>query len=459
MSSMSNVPSRRGFLQKLAIFSGGFATTPLLGSRPFRAGDTGVFNIMNYGAAGDGRTNDAAAIQVAIDRCSAAGGGTVAVPAGKRFLTGSIQLKSNINLLLGTGAELVASTDQNHYRGGTLIHANDAHNVSIAGRGTIQGQGRQFMREELPHIYRAKPWRPSVMILEACSNVRLRDFTIVDSPLWTVHLAGCNDVAINGLSILNDRKVPNCDGIAVDSSRNVRISDCHIEAGDDCIVLKTLQEYAGYGACENVTVHNCTLASTSAALKIGTETVSDIRNVIFNGCVIRDSHRGLAIMLRDQGTVENVVFSNLYVETRLFHPDWWGAAEPIYVTALPRTNETRLGTLRNVRFTNIICRGENGAIMHGTAASPPRDVLLENVKISLDRWTGEVGERQDLRPAYGAGLSRRPTTGVYGRHLRDVVLHRVTVERGGPFRSAQALDFESVVGLENVHFREHTLPS
>jgi hypothetical protein len=451
---MSYPPSRRGFLRNLAFFSGGLATVPLLGGRPREAADSTVFVITDFGAAGDGRTNDAAAIQAAIDRCSESGGGTVVVPAGRRFLTGSFVLKSNVDFQLGTGAELLASTDRQHYQRDTLIHALGARNLSISGRGTIHGQGRSFMREELPHIYRAQPWRPRIMILENCENVRLTDFTIRDSPLWTVHLAGCRDVAIRSLTILNDRRVPNCDGIAVDSSRNVRISGCHIEAGDDCIVLKTLDTYAQYGACENVTVHGCTLESTSAALKIGTETVNDIRNVVFSGCVIRDSHRGLAIMLRDHATVENVLFSDMYVETRYFHPDWWGAAEPIYISALPRTAATEVGRVRNVRFSNVVCRSENGVLLHGSFDSIPEDILLQNVKLSLERWTREAGNRQDLRPSYRAGLSERPTAGIYGRHLQDLVLERTTLEWSGDFAPDTALDFENVAGLENHHFRE-----
>jgi hypothetical protein len=453
---MSDTPSRRGFLRNLAFLSGGVATVPLLGSRPLDRGDPAVFDISDFGAVGDGTTNDAPAIQAAIDRCSESGGGTVLVPPGSRHLTGSFVLKSNVTLLLGTGAELLGSTDRQHYQRDTLIHAHGAQNISISGRGTINGQGRSFMGEELPHIYRALPWRPRMMILENCQNVRLTDFTIRDSPLWTVHLAGCDDVAIRSLTILNDRRIPNCDGIAVDSSKNVRISDCHIEAGDDCIVLKALESYAQYGACENIAVHGCTLESTSAALKIGTETVNDIRNVVFSGCVIRDSHRGLGIMLRDHGTVENVLFSDLIVETRYFHPDWWGAAEPIYVTALPRRPDTVPGKVRNVRFSNILCRSENGALLHGFRESILDDVRLENVRISVGRWTEHPGDRQDLRPSHLEGLSQRATAGVYGRHARDLVLDRVTVEWLEGLPAGTAVDVADVTGMENLHFRERT---
>lgn len=450
---------RRDFLQKMALV-GGAGTIPLAAGGEVERAQGRVYDVVDFGARGDGRTNDAAAIQAAIDRCTRDGGGTVLVPSGGRFLTGTFELRSKVHLLVDTGAEILASLEPEHYREGTLILAKGAHDLTLSGRGTIDAQGRRFMREELPYIFRPGPWRPRMMVLENCRNLRLRDLTLRESALWTVHLAGCQDVAIDALSILNDRKIPNCDGIALDSSKNVRISDCHIEAGDDCIVLKTLRQYARYGACENVTVRGCTLQSTSAALKIGTETVNDIRDVIFSDCVVRDSSRGLGIMLRDEGTVENILFSNLTVETRYPDPDWWGVAEPIHISALPRTAGQKVGRVRNVRFSNILCRGENGVVLHGSAESVPEDILLENVKVRLEKWSSFAGGKQDLRPSDRLGVSTRPTAGIYARRLRDLVLHRCSVEWGEPRPPyfGSALEIQEVEGVENHYFRERSVP-
>ena len=447
--------SRRTFFRRTALFTGGAAAFPGASHAPDAWPGT-LFNILDFGARGDGTTNDAEAIQQAVNRCSEAGGGTVLVPAGKVFLTGSFELKSHVNLHIENGAVLRASLNQDHYREQVLIEANGAEHISLTGRGTIHAQGRQFMREELPDIFRPKPWRPRMMVLENCHNVRMCDLTLRESALWTVHLAGCTDVAIDGLSIINDRKIPNCDGIALDCCRNVRITGCHIEAGDDCIVLKTLRRYAQYGPCENITVNGCTLASTSAALKIGTETVNDIRNVIFNGCVIRDSSRGLGIMLRDEGTVEHVIFSNILIETRFFHTDWWGAAEPIHVTALPREQGKPIGRVRDVRFSNIICRSENGIFLRGSEESKPSDVSFENVKVRLERWTDWPGGRHDVRPSDRLGVYEHPTAGFYLQHAQDIALHRCMVAWGEarPVYFRHALESHDVVGLENVHFKE-----
>jgi polygalacturonase len=416
----------------------------------------GTYSLLSYGAAADGRTNDREALQRAIDAAHAAGGGTVEVPAGRQVLTGSFALKSHVTLHLAPGSRLLASTEQADYRAGVFIEAFAAEEIAITGTGTIDGQGIKFMAEELPHIFRPKPWRPKLMVLEACRRVRLRDFTIRDSAQWAVHLTGCDDVVVDGLTILNNLKIPNCDGIDPDHSKNVRISNCHIEAGDDCIVIKNRRESAQYGPAENIVVTNCTLVSTSAALKIGTETVNDVRDVIFSNCVIRGSHRGVALMLRDEGSIENVLVHNLTIETRLFHPDWWGAAEPISITALPRTAGGKIGRIRGVRFDQIVARGEGGVLISGSDASVLEDIVLNNVHLEVRRTTEFPLGRFDLRPL----PKNEPTTGALlgfqVRHARDITLRDCSVRWALPVpTSAVALRHdEAASGITVEHFRE-----
>ena len=244
----------------------------------------------------------------------------------------------------------------------TLISGVKASNIAVTGGGVIDGGGRHFVETNLPYIYRMKGRRPFTFFLTGCRNLTFRDVVIRDGALWTVRLSGCEDVVIHGVQILNDLKLPNNDAIDLDRCRNVRISDCHIESGDDCICLKACEETAEYGPCENITVTNCVLESTSAALIIGCEARSVIGNVVFDSCIVRSSHRGLAVHLSEESDVENVIFSNMVVETRLFHDDWWGRAEPIYVTAIPWTDKHKIGHVRHVRFVNILCRSENGAL-------------------------------------------------------------------------------------------------
>ncbi len=435
-----------------------------------------VHSPADHGAVLDGVTNDGDALQGAIDAAHAAGGGVVVIPAGRRLLTGSFEMKSHVTLHLEPGGRLLASTEPSDYRDAVLIEAFDAEEIAFTGTGTIDGRGVLFMAEEFPHIFRPKPWRPKIMVLEGCRRVRLSDLTIRDSPNWTVHFAGCDDVVVSGITILNNPKIPNCDGIDPDHSRNVRISDCHIEAGDDCIVIKNRPEYNRYGPSENIVVTNCTLVSRSAALKLGTETHDDIRNVIFSNCVIRGSHRGIAIVLRDEGDIENVLVQNIVIETRLFHPAWWGAAEPIYITAQPRVPGGRIGTLRGLRFSQILARGEGGVFIAGSAACTPEDIVLDRVTVELAPSPDFGRSRIDLRPpepaepADGAepfragqvrALEDAPLAGIRVRDARNVTLLHCTVRwLGEPPADAVAIDATRAgEPLRIEGFREERLTS
>ena len=420
-----------------------------------------TFDILDFGAVGDGATNDAPAIQRAVDVCAAAGGGTVLVPAGKTYLSGTFRLRSFVNLHVEGGARIIGSDRREDYPNDDLrclVEAQDARQVSITGVGLIDGRARRFMIEELPHICRMNDWRPRLVGLVGCRGVTVRDVTLKDSANWGLHLAGCEDVVIHGVRILNDLKVPNCDGIAPDHCRNVRISDCHVEAGDDCIVVKNSRPFARYGPSENITVTGCTLVSTSSAIKIGTESVNDFRGLVFDACVVRGSHRGLSIQLRDEGTIENVLFSNMIVETRLFHEDWWGRAEPIYVTAIPREPGSAVGRVRNVRFTDILCRSENGAFIAGCSDSRPEDILLENVRVEVDKWTPWPGGRHDRRPTMGdwrIGVSDHRTAGFYIEQARGVTLRNCEVRWGDsrPDYFGPALEAHGVEGLVLENFK------
>lgn len=326
-------------------------------------------------------------------------------------------------------------------------------NVAITGGGVIDGSCHAFSLEEGEHIHpRTLQWRPAMTCFEGCQHFTVRDVTLRNAANWALHFSGCEDIVVDGIRIFNDLKFPNCDGIDPDHCRNVRISNCHIEAGDDCIVLKNTQPFASYGPSENITVTNCTLISTSSAIKIGTESVDDFRNLVFNNCVIRGSNRGLSIHLRDRGNVENVIFSNMTVETRHFHDGWWGAGEAIYVTAVPRsaasrsdTADTGVGCIRNVLFSNILCQSENGIFVMGATPGHVSDLRFENVRLHLRKTSRWPGDRYDLRPCepslqpQGAEpvgpvsdwgcKSKCATAAVFIENARDINFHRCVVRQ------------------------------
>src|SRR5258708_7035043 len=313
-----------------------------------------TFSPADFGAKLDGVTNDQVALQRAIDAAAAANGGVVAIPSGHALMTGSFELKSKVTLNLEAGSRIIGSTQQADYKEPYLVKALRANDIAITGTGLIDGRGTTFMLEEGPYICTPKEWRPKLMLLEDCHHVRVSDITIRDAAQWSLHLAGCEDVVVHGISIFNSLKVPNCDGIDPDHSRNVRISDCYIECGDDCIVLKTSREFAQYGPCEDIIVTNCVFNTHDCALKIGSETMGDVRNVVFSNCVIKMCHRGVGVMLRDEGIVENLVVSNIVIQSQLFFPTWWGSSEAIYVNAHPRAAGGTGGDVRRLRFLQNI---------------------------------------------------------------------------------------------------------
>ncbi|MFP3936874.1 MAG: glycoside hydrolase family 28 protein [Phycisphaerae bacterium] len=428
--------------------------------------------ITDYGAVCDGETLDTEAIHKAIDACHAAGGGRVVVPAGRKCLTGTIELKTGVDLHVERGATLLASDNIDHYTaaafpgsdkpGWALIVAHDAEDVAITGDGVIDGQGRAFMESLDRYHYNARRDRPQLIGFFNCRRVTMRDVTIRDSANWAVHPAGCEDVLITGIRILNDLRLPNCDGIDPDHCRRVRISDCHIDAGDDCIVIKNRQEFPDAGPSEDIVVTNCVMCSTSTAVKIGTESMDDFRRITFSNCIIRSSNRGLSIQLRDAGNVEDILFSDCIIETRYFYPSWWGRSEPIYVTAVHRAPGTKLGRVRNVRFRNILCRSENGVFLVGSEDSPLQDVELSDVRVEIDKWSKWPGGQQDRRPCMSpntdfgiepekdAGLTEHPTSGVYAENATGLRLRGVRVVWGANKQDywAHGIEAHNVEGLD-----------
>ena len=395
-----------------------------------------VYNVLDFGARGDGKTDDAAAIQKAVDQCSGDGGGRVLLPRNHVFLSGPVELKANVELHLEATATLLCNPDETIYHlsafgdnrgeGMLWLYANGADNLSITGRGTIHGNGIQFMGKELHDSYELKELqdptfdpRPHVLTLTNVRNLTIRDVTIKEGAYWTVHLVGCDGAVIDGINLLNNLKIRNGDGIDIDHSRNVRIANCHITSGDDCICLKNRRETQQYGSCHDIVVTNCVMASRSCAVKIGSENMDSIYNVLFDNCIITGSNRGLGIQNRDEGTVTNVTFSNIHMQLQLWSDVWWGKAEPIYVTSYPRASgnhkdqnwrfpkgqtEGRCGNVSHIYFNNITATGPNACFIGCDEPGRVSDIHFNNVNITLQQPDGLSRAPMDKRPCKGEGF-------------------------------------------------------
>ena len=410
------------------------------------------FDVLSFGAVGDGVHNDTAAIQAAIDACRNSGGGRVVLPGGHTFRSGALVLCSNLELHIEMGAVLKGSDDLADYRlfgGGSdapqqravpsyvnceyggapthyFLYAKDCENIAITGLGAIDGNEEIFYGEVTKwHIEGLFYPRAPLLFIENTEHLTIRDVTLQRSAFWTVHLVGCRDVLISGIRILNNLRLANCDGIDPDHCQNVRIEGCHIECADDCIVFKNTAAAMQYGPCENIVVTNCTLTSTSAAIKFGSESEDVFRNILITNCVISRTNRGISLQLRDKGRIENVLFQNLTISTRLFKREvFWGQAEPIAITVLRRKESTQVGTVRNVRFRDIVCEGENGILIYGEVPGLIEDIRFDGVSVHLRQKTGHPMGFHDLRPTIGptsteAGLSHIHVCNAQNVRFRD----------------------------------------
>jgi hypothetical protein len=239
----------------------------------------------------------------------------------------------------------------------------------------------------------------------------------------------------------------------------VRISDSNIESGDDAIAFSPCADGFGDGVAENIVVENCVLLARSAAIRIGWG-AHDFRNLLFNNIVIRESNRGVLIQLRYGETIENVTFSNMVIETRLYRGKWWGKGEPIHISAVAeQREETGSRALRNVSFSNITTAGDHGVVLYADDRSTIEDVRFDRCRLRLQTSALQesFGGNFDLRPIWDPTrkVFAHEVPALYARGVKALVLRDVAVSFGDglPAFCRHAFEIEGFEDLTIDGFR------
>lgn len=364
-----------------------------------------IYNITDYGAVSGTNTINTAAIQTAIDECASAGGGTVNVPRGL-FITGTIYLRSNIELHLEMGATLLASPNVEDYNsldaypenfscfesegweGRHLIIGHSLENVAITGLGKIDGGAADIfgttgsLTPFSSYIWsygltlqkeRSIPRPGQTVVFVNSRNLTVNDITIENSPAWCLFFHGCENVQVRGYKAFNRRDWANTDGIDIDTCKNVTVSDCIIDTGDDAIAIRcdSARLTNGMTACENLTITNCVLASSSSVFRIGVG-IGEIRNVLISNLMI---HRGgkafnMITSYSSQGhaLIEDIRIHNIIAEN---------VALPIYM------REDHDCYIRNISISSYHAKSYAGVMMISDGPGKINNISIENMKLSI----------------------------------------------------------------------------
>lgn len=407
------------------------------------------YNVTEHGILGDGTTDNTAAIQILISKMEAGGGGTIYFPSGE-YVSGTIELKSNMTLLLDAGAVILGSDnpdcypmiDRNVIEGwfqpthSGLVKTLNAKNVAVKGRGIINGRGYNWW-------HKFGDERPRSIEFIHCENVLIDGIQIINSPMWTIHPVCCNNVTVHNITIENPADSPNTDGINPDGCSNVHISDCMIDVGDDCLTLKSGTQhdlYINKHACENITVTNCTMVHGHAGVVIGSEMSGGVRNVVISNCVFSGTDRGVRIKTRRLrgGMVEDVRVNNLVMD-RVFCPivincfyHCGTSPEDLEFASSPEKQPVRDDTpiFRNLYFSNLTVRHSVAAACYveGLPEMPVDGITMDNV--TVDMRCGADAEPQNPAMTFAAEKNdiRMKGKGMLISNAQNIILRNVHVD-------------------------------
>ncbi|MHC1704212.1 MAG: glycoside hydrolase family 28 protein [Tenuifilaceae bacterium] len=339
---------------------------------------------------GDGKTDQTSTIQNAIDSCSKAGGGTLVFPAGT-YLFGPISLKSNVTLSLDTCATLLANDNEAVYQSKkgllNIINGESLTNVSIVGKGVIDGNGKIWWEKFIQSGKKLQ--RPRLIYIKKSKNLHFEGITLLNSPSFHLVPQDCDGVVMTKLTFIAPDESPNTDAIDPSRSKNVKITHCIIDVGDDNVAIKAGRSSGQKGAvCENIEISDCVFLH-GHGLSIGSETTNGVRNVTVKNCQFKGTTNGIRIKsnITLGGPVENVSYSNITMED---------VKNPIVITFAYTAKKdeaitTDIPSVNGFFIKNLTVKGSKNA---GKIIGLPES-LLQNIELSdvnIQAQTGMILE-------------------------------------------------------------------
>lgn len=457
-----------------------------------KAGD---FNILTYGAIGDGTTLNTEAIQKAIDACNRSGGGKVVFPEGS-FLSGTIVLKDNVTIHFEKNSVLLGSTELKDYRnldpfteglgidvGWALLVAVDAKNIGLEGEGTIDGQGSAVKEKHILTDTRpeGQRWgmRPFLVRIVRCNGVTVKDVTLKYAAAWTSHYFQSTNLRIDNVKI-HSVGVAHNDGIGIDGCQDVVITNCDVLSGDDALVFKTTSSKM---ACKNIMVTGLRLKSNQAGIKMGTESMAAFEDIKISKCHIYDTKNGgIKLLTVDGANLRNIEISDITME-EVRTPMLFRLGSRLSVFRKTSDTKQTTGTFENVLIKNIKAHASanaqlmppSGILITGVPGYYITGLTLENIEISLaGGGTAEharqlVPEAIDQYPEIKTFGPRVPAYGVWARHVKGLKLKNIKFNLAGndlrpafvcedgigievsDWKLPETTGAESIIRLENVH--------
>jgi len=369
-----------------------------------------IYNVRDYGAMGDGKTVDTMAIQKALDACRGTGG-TVELPPGT-YLSRSLRIFTKTTVQIDAGATLQATTNQQDFmktpgdwlkaKGNDFIpfiHGSDLEDVTFTGGGVIDGGGSVWWGEA-EKARQIKPGytlpRPNLISLERCKNLRMENITLQNSPKFHFVPTDCESVVISNVTILAPEHAANTDAIDPSNCRNVLITRCHIDVGDDNVAIKAGKAVPDRDfACEDITVTDCTFFH-GHGLSIGSETAGGVHNVTVRNCTFENTENGLRIKSQrgKGGVVENITYDHITMKnvdpaitfTCYYANNSSGDAATDSTTGAAAKPSDRIPAYRHIHISNLTATCPRAAgIINGLPDSCISDVTLENVTITAQK--------------------------------------------------------------------------